>query len=222
MFTVFPFLKKRAINRRRMCWSGYSIGNLCRTIGPLLSQRFLLASAKAQPRGGFPFSSLVCATLTAGAWLLGAMLYAWQFPHFNALSWNLRQDYSRAGYRMTSVTNPDLCRRVALRYSIGMIGLCSLAPVLDLTTWLFAIDSLPLNLYLSYLSWKFYKNADSTSSRKLFRFTLIHIPLLIMFMLISKKTFGEGARKNPTGITASAETKEEKRPTVPNNNFVHR
>ncbi len=25
----------------------------CRTIGPLLSQRFLLASAKAQPRGGF-------------------------------------------------------------------------------------------------------------------------------------------------------------------------
>ncbi len=26
---------------------------LCRTIGPLLSQRFLLASAKAQPRGGF-------------------------------------------------------------------------------------------------------------------------------------------------------------------------
>ncbi len=26
---------------------------LCRTIGPLLSQRFPLASAKAQPRGGF-------------------------------------------------------------------------------------------------------------------------------------------------------------------------
>ncbi len=25
----------------------------CRTIGPLLSQRFPLASAKAQPRGGF-------------------------------------------------------------------------------------------------------------------------------------------------------------------------
>ncbi len=32
-------------------WSFH--GNLCRTIGPLLSQRFPLASAKAQPRGGF-------------------------------------------------------------------------------------------------------------------------------------------------------------------------
>ncbi len=29
---------------------------LCRTIGPLLSKRFPLASAKAQPRGGFPFN----------------------------------------------------------------------------------------------------------------------------------------------------------------------
>lgn len=66
------------------------------------------------------FFSLYC--LHTGALLLGAVLYSWQFPHFNALSWNLRPDYSRAGYRMMSVTNPDLCRRVALRHSIGITG----------------------------------------------------------------------------------------------------
>lgn len=44
--------------------------------------------------------------LEAGAWIMAGILYAWQFPHFNALSWNLRPDYSRAGYRMMSVTNP--------------------------------------------------------------------------------------------------------------------
>jgi heme o synthase len=44
--------------------------------------------------------------LEAGAWIFAGLLYAWQFPHFNALSWNLRPDYSRAGYRMMSVTNP--------------------------------------------------------------------------------------------------------------------
>lgn len=38
--------------------------------------------------------------LGTGAWILAGLLYAWQFPHFNALSWNLRPDYSRAGYRM--------------------------------------------------------------------------------------------------------------------------
>lgn len=45
-------------------------------------------------------------TLGPGAWIMAGLLYAWQFPHFNALSWNLRPDYSRAGYRMMAVTNP--------------------------------------------------------------------------------------------------------------------
>ncbi|KAJ3031761.1 UNVERIFIED_CONTAM: Protoheme IX farnesyltransferase, mitochondrial [Siphonaria sp. JEL0065] len=39
-------------------------------------------------------------TLDAGALFMGAILFAWQFPHFNALSWNLRPDYSKAGYHM--------------------------------------------------------------------------------------------------------------------------
>lgn len=127
--------------------------------------------------------------------LLGAILYAWQFPHFMALSWNLRPDYSRSGYRMTSVVNPSLCKRVTLRYSIGMIGLCTLVPALDVTTWTFAADSLPLNLYLSYLAWRFYQDGDSKSSRKLFRFSLIHIPALLMLMMISKKTIGGNRHK---------------------------
>ena len=33
--------------------------------------------------------------LDMGALALGMILYAWQFPHFNALSWNYRPDYSR-------------------------------------------------------------------------------------------------------------------------------
>lgn len=54
--------------------------------------------------------------LEPGAWLLAGILYAWQFPHFNALSWNLRPDYSRAGYRMMSVTNPGNILSCALAY----------------------------------------------------------------------------------------------------------
>lgn len=50
--------------------------------------------------------------IDSGGLLLAGLLYAWQFPHFNALSWNLRPDYSRAGYRMMSVTNPGLNYRI--------------------------------------------------------------------------------------------------------------
>jgi protoheme IX farnesyltransferase len=90
-------------------------------------------------------------TLDFGAWILPGVLYAWQFPHFNALSWNLRSDYSRAGYRMMSVTYPGLCRQTALRYTGVLLGVSCLAPVLQVTTWLFAAGSIPLNAYFMYL-----------------------------------------------------------------------
>lgn len=89
--------------------------------------------------------------LMPGAWIMSGILYAWQFPHFNALSWNLRPDYSRAGYRMMAVTDPDLCRKTTLRYTVALTGLCYLAPVLDVTNWWFALASTPLNASFLYL-----------------------------------------------------------------------
>src|ERR1700719_1601512 len=36
--------------------------------------------------------------LSFEAWTLYAMLFLWQFPHFMAIAWMYREDYSRAGY----------------------------------------------------------------------------------------------------------------------------
>ncbi|KAM4663272.1 protoheme IX farnesyltransferase, mitochondrial isoform 2-T2 [Discoglossus pictus] len=127
-------------------------------------------------------------SLDTGALLLGAILYSWQFPHFNALSWSLREDYSRGGYRMMSVTHPLLCRRVALRHCLALIGLSTLAPALDITTWTFPVISLPINLYISYLGYRFYRDADRSSSRKLFFCSLWHLPMLLLLMFTCKKS----------------------------------
>jgi len=132
--------------------------------------------------------SAATGTLDPGAFILAGILYTWQFPHFNSLSWNLRPDYSKAGYRMMSVTHPDLCRRVAVRHSLGLVAVCSAAPLLGATHWAFAVDSLPLNLYMLYLSVRFYQKADSKTSRNLFRYTLIHLPLLMTLMCLGKKS----------------------------------
>ena len=131
-------------------------------------------------------------TLTSpGAWLMGAILFSWQFPHFNALSWNLRPDYSRAGYRMMSVTDPGLCKRVALRHCVLTTVWCLSAAPLGVTSYFFTIPSLVPNLWFTYLGWRFYRDGDSNSSRKLFMFSLIHLPLVLMLMIISKKTWGK-------------------------------
>ncbi|KAK5851119.1 hypothetical protein PBY51_001938 [Eleginops maclovinus] len=109
--------------------------------------------------------------LGQGALLMGGFLYCWQFPHFNALSWNLREDYSRGGYRMI----------------LGLIGLSTLAPVLDVTTWTFPVISLPINLYISYLAFRFYRKGDRSSARKLFFCSLWHLPMLLLLAFTCKK-----------------------------------
>lgn len=46
-------------------------------------------------------------TLDANAWILFAILFLWQFPHFYAIAWLYREDYARAGIRMLPVVEPD-------------------------------------------------------------------------------------------------------------------
>ncbi|MPC13690.1 Protoheme IX farnesyltransferase, mitochondrial [Portunus trituberculatus] len=100
--------------------------------------------------------------------------------------------------RIVPLYHCDLCRRVTLRYSLAMVGICTLAPVIDVTTWTFAADSLPFNGYLVYLAWKFYQDADSKSSRKLFFFSLIHLPVILTLMIISKKHYGRNKKAEVT------------------------
>lgn len=103
-----------------------------------------------------------------------------------------------------AVTNPALCRRVALRYT-GVIGALSLsAPLLDVTNAWFALASLPLNGYFGYLAWKFYQESDSGSSRKLFRFSLLHLPLLMILFMVNKKEWIFKKSKDDLSTTAGA------------------
>ncbi|KAI6205768.1 hypothetical protein M3Y94_00829800 [Aphelenchoides besseyi] len=131
-------------------------------------------------------------SLDVKAMVLAGLLYSWQFPHFNGLSWNLRGDYSRAGYRVMCVTNEGLCRRTTLRHAIALLGLCSVAaPLSELTTLNFAFISLPVNAALLYLSFLFYRNPDAKTSRWLFRFSLLYLPMVMLLMAITKPSISD-------------------------------
>jgi protoheme IX farnesyltransferase len=41
------------------------------------------------------------------AWVLFAILFAWQFPHFLAIAWMYKEDYARAGIVMLPVVEPE-------------------------------------------------------------------------------------------------------------------
>ena len=123
---------------------------------------------------------------------MGGILYSWQFPHFHALSWNLRHDYTKAGYRMAAATNPRVCTQSSLNHTIGLLLMCScLAPALDLTTLPFAIITLPVNISFIYLARKFKKNQDASSSRQLFKYSLYYLPVIIILLFCYKKPVSE-------------------------------
>src|SRR5215472_2509385 len=46
-------------------------------------------------------------TLTRESWVLFAILFLWQFPHFYSIAWMYKKDYARAGIRMLPVVEPD-------------------------------------------------------------------------------------------------------------------
>src|SRR5262252_1915633 len=74
-------------------------------------------------------------SLDRGAWALFGILFLWQFPHFHAIAWMYREDYSRAGILMLPVVDRDGTRtfRQIVLSAIGLIGIGSLPSLLGLT-----------------------------------------------------------------------------------------
>jgi heme o synthase len=84
---------------KRVTWLNTSIGAIPGALPPVIGW--------AAAAGG----------LGAGAWVLFAILFAWQHPHFYAIGWLYREDYRAAGIRILPVIDPTGAR--AFRHAIG-------------------------------------------------------------------------------------------------------
>ncbi|KAH0438342.1 protoheme IX farnesyltransferase [Colletotrichum camelliae] len=123
-----------------------------------------------------------------GGWLMAGLLFAWQFPHFMALSWPIREEYKAAGLRMLAWTNPARNARVALRYSIAFIPLCVALCAAGVTEWSFAVTSLSVNGWLSWQAVRFWKYEGHKGSAKgLFWASVWHLPVVLVLALLQKK-----------------------------------
>ncbi|ODV80231.1 putative protoheme IX farnesyltransferase mitochondrial precursor [Suhomyces tanzawaensis NRRL Y-17324] len=138
------------------------------------------------------------------AWCLAGLLYAWQFPHFNALSHNIADQYKQAGYVMTAAENPKLNARVALRYSLLMFPLCFGLTYYGITDWVFPIDSAIANGWLTYLAYQFWRQQQKNyrdgakptaegialagvHAKQLFWCSVWHLPAVLILAMLHKK-----------------------------------
>ncbi|ODQ82542.1 hypothetical protein BABINDRAFT_159108 [Babjeviella inositovora NRRL Y-12698] len=138
-----------------------------------------------------------------GAWVLAGLLYAWQFPHFNALSHNVREEYHKAGYKMAAYENPTLNARVGFRYALLMFPLCFGLSYYEVCDWVFPFDSALLNGWLAFWAYKFwwqqkqnYAKGSPTAegmqlaniyAKKMFWGSVWHLPGILVLAMLHKK-----------------------------------
>ncbi|KAF8902432.1 UbiA prenyltransferase family-domain-containing protein [Gymnopilus junonius] len=107
-------------------------------------------------------------------------LFSWQFFHFMPLSHLVRNSYAQAGYHMLSVFDPRKNALVGLRHTALLVPICSLLfPLSGLTTWWFALSSLPANVVCTRAAWNFWRNGGEKEARTLFQHSLWYLPVVM-------------------------------------------
>lgn len=135
-----------------------------------------------------------------GGWLCAALLFAWQFPHFNSLSWAIREEYKHAGYRMLCWVNPALNGRVALRYSVLMFPVCIGLSYCGVTDWSFIVTSSAVNGWMAWKAVQFWRESGQKgTARGLFWASVWHLPIVMVLAMAQKKGLTERVYRSIVG-----------------------
>ncbi|KAI1400255.1 mitochondria protoheme IX farnesyltransferase [Hypoxylon fuscum] len=170
---------------KRVSWLNTWVGAVVGGIPPLMGWA---AAAGESATGDGSFRELLLTPDAIGGWLLATLLFAWQFPHFMALSWPIREEYKAAGHKMLCWVNPARNARVALRYSLAFFPLSVALCAAGVTEWSFAVTSLPVNYWLARGAVRFWKHEGyKGSARGLFWASVWHLPAIMVLALVQKK-----------------------------------
>lgn len=128
-------------------------------------------------------------TLTEPAWLLGALLFLWQLPHFLALAWILRDEYASAGFRMLPISpgGEHATVEATLMTTLLLVPLSLLATLIGMTGFWYAGFALILGCLWSWKALAFFRIRDRVTARRVFLFSLLYLPLLLIAMMLDRR-----------------------------------
>lgn len=120
-------------------------------------------------------------------WVLFAILFLWQMPHFFAIAWTYRKDYAQGGFVMLSNADEN-GRKVALQSFVFCLALIvsSLLPVLlGKASWIYGAIALAAGIYLLRPAIDFLKpEKRDTAARKLFFASIFYLPALLFPLVL--------------------------------------
>ncbi|HTW22867.1 MAG TPA: heme o synthase [Candidatus Baltobacteraceae bacterium] len=127
-------------------------------------------------------------SLGLGGWVLVAILFFWQFPHFMAIAWMYREDYARAGIRMLPVVDRsgDSTFRQIVCTSAILVWVSALPSVLGMAGKLYFFGALLLGMLLLQVGLWANRSRSNARAKWLMHATVVHIPLLLAWLILDK------------------------------------
>jgi protoheme IX farnesyltransferase len=126
--------------------------------------------------------------IDVAAWVLFAILFLWQFPHFLAIAWMYREDYGRAGIRMLPVVEPDgrVTGQQIIAYSLMLVPVSLLPAVLGISGRIYFVAAAVFSLLFLASSVRAALSKSNQHARQLLLASVLYLPLLFGVMVLNR------------------------------------
>ncbi len=125
--------------------------------------------------------------LSVEAWVLFLILFLWQFPHFLAIAWIYRDDYSRGGHKMLPSVDPSgaITGRQAAFHALALLPAALMPSAIGLAGPYYFVGALAMGLFYLNYAVKFWAEVSDTSARRLLRASIVYLPAILLLLLLN-------------------------------------
>ncbi len=116
---------------------------------------------------------------------LFAIVFLWTPPHFWALALVRRKDYARAGVPMLPVVQGEQATRwQILLYTIELVALTLLMPILKIAGSLFLVSAIVLGAWLLWAAWKVYQQGGNKVAWRMYRYSSMYLAFIFLALVV--------------------------------------
>ena len=126
-------------------------------------------------------------SINIGAWMLFALLFLWQFPHFLAIASMYKEQYAKAGIKMLPTLEKDgrITARQIVLFSILTVAV-SLAPFfIGMSGVYYLVGASLLGIWFLWTSIQAARFKTVEKSRKLLLVSVLYLPIIFALMVFN-------------------------------------
>ncbi|CAN5586620.1 heme o synthase [soil metagenome] len=127
--------------------------------------------------------------ITLGAWVLFAILFLWQFPHFLAIAWMYREQYAKAKILMLPVIEPQgkITAQQIVIFTLLLIPVSFAPYFLGIAGVVYLIGACILGMWFLSASIQAARAKTNENARKLLLVSVIYLPIIFALMVFNHK-----------------------------------